>query len=290
MGVWDDLTKMLMRAHPQDFVSLLLKDTQYLEDITNELKVRSVEADFLCKAKRNNQEIIMHVEFQKRKDTNMGLRVWEYNCVTTYLEKLPVCSFVIYLVKGGTITKPPFRIELEDGEVIHTFQYTNIFLWETPPDVLMQEGMEGMLPLLPLTKGADIARDSLVNDMINGLRRSDKEDVLALGYACASLIYETEGDQQWLKRRFAMFQDTLEDSWFYKEVIQKGIDIGQEKGEVKALRPVLIRVVETRFPELLSLARQEAERITVPAVLSALVDRLLVARTIEEARQALQEH
>ena len=195
---------------------------------------------------------------------------------------------------SGTIAKPPFRIELEDGEVIHTFQYTNILLWETPPDVLMQKGMEGMLPLLPLTKGADIARDSLVNDMINGLRRSDKEDVLALGYACASLIYETEGDQQWLKRRFAMFQDIFEDSWLYKEWIQKGIDIGQEKGieqgEVKALRPVLIRVVEMRFPELLSLARQEAERTMAPGVLSALVDKLLVAHAIEEARQALQEH
>lgn len=281
MGDWDDLTKMLVRAHPQDLVSLVLKDTRYLEDITTELKVRSVEADFLCKAERNGEKIIVHVEFQKSRHSRMARRTWEYNCATTYLTKLTVRSFVIYLVKQKSIARPPFRIALKDGEVIHTFNYTNIFLWEMVPEVLMQTGMEGMLPLLPLTKGAELTRDKIVDDMINGLRKAGKEDVLALGEAFAGLVYPTEDDKQAIKRRFAMFQGALEDSWFYKEVI--------EQGELKALRPVLIRFVETHFPELLSLARQEAERTTVPTVLSAKVDKLMAARTIEEARQALQE-
>jgi hypothetical protein len=100
-------------------------------------------------------------------------------------------------------------------------------------------------------------------------------------------FYEMEADQQWLKRRFEVFHDILEGSWSYREMVQKGIDIGLEQGELKALRPVLLRIVETRFPELLPLAQQAAERITVPVTLSVLVDRLLLARTIEQARQAL---
>ncbi len=281
--------KMLVRAHPQDFVSLVLQGAHYLEDITNEMKVRSIQADFLCKADRSGEEIVVHAEFQRRHDPTMGRRMWEYNCVTTFLTRLPVCSFVLYLRKDDPIVEPPYRLKLADGDVIHIFYYTNIFLWEVLPEVLKQKGLEGMLPLLPLTKGADLARDSIVGDMINGLRAAGKDDVLALGYAFAGLVYETETDQQWLKRRFAVFHDMLEGSWSYREMVQKGIDIGIEQGAVKALRPVLIRVVETRFPELLSLARREAERITVPTTLSAMVDKLLLAHTTEQARQVLLE-
>ncbi len=303
MGDWDDLMKMLARAYPQDLVSLVLQNTHFLKNITTELKIRTMHADFLCKAERNGKEIIVHVEFQKSKDVNMGQRTWEYNCATTILEKLPVHSFVIYLVEDEPIFELPFRI-VDDGKVIHTFEYTNIFLWEMSPEVLKQKGMEGLLPLLPLTKGAKLVRDTIISDMITGLRRAGKEDVLALGYAFAGLTYETEDDKQSLRRIFAMFENKLENSWYYKEVIEKGIEQGMQRGieqgiergkkqgieeSVKALRPVLIQVVETRFPELLPLAREEAERSTMPMVLSTKVNKLLIARTLEEARQALQE-
>ncbi|HEY5003994.1 MAG TPA: hypothetical protein VII61_12620, partial [Ktedonobacteraceae bacterium] len=69
--IWDDLMKMLVRAHPQDFVSLVFNGVQYIGDVTNELKVRSVDADFLCKAKLGDTDIVVHVEFQRRDDDKM---------------------------------------------------------------------------------------------------------------------------------------------------------------------------------------------------------------------------
>ena len=221
---------------------------------------------------------------------------WEYNCATTILEKVPVRSFVIYLVEDEPIVQPPFTL-MTDDEVTHTFQYTNIFLWEITPDVFKQKGMEGLLPLLPLTKGAKDARDTIVHDMISGLRAAGKEDILALGYACLGLVYKTEDDKQAIRRIIAMFQSQFEDSWTYQEMIQQGLEKGMqqgmqqglEKGEVKALRSVLIRFVETHFPALLSLASEEAERSTTLEMLNTKVDKLLVAKTVEEARQILQE-
>ena len=62
-NVWDDLMKMLVRAHPQDFVSLVFNGARYVGDVTNELKVRSVEADFLCNAKLGKNNIVVHVNF-----------------------------------------------------------------------------------------------------------------------------------------------------------------------------------------------------------------------------------
>jgi hypothetical protein len=269
-------------------VSLVLHDAHFLADITNELKVRTIFADFLCRAERNGKEVIIHIEFQKDKDEDMGLRTWEYNCATTILEKLPVHSYVIYLTEDGPIVQPPFRM-VDAGKVIHTFEYTNIFLWKMPPERLKQKGMEGLLPLLPLTKGAKDARDTIVHDMIAGLRAAGKEDILGLGYTCTGLVYKTEDDKQAIRRIFAMFESKLEDSWSYQEIIEKGVQKGIEEGETKALRPVLIQVVETRFPELLPLAHEEAERSTVPAILSTKVNKLLRAQTVEEARRVLRE-
>ncbi len=292
-NTWDDLMKMLVRSHPQDFVSLIFQGALYQNDITSELKVRSIEADFLCKAKRNGEDIVVHAEFQRYHDYTMRRRMWEYNCVTDYLTGLPVCSFVLYLREDDYIVEPPYRRVLSDGEVIHAFNYTNVFVWEILPEVLKQAGLEGMLPLLPLTKGADEARDTIVNDMINGLRTAGKDDMLALGYAFAGLVYETEADQQWLKRRFEMLHDMFEESWSYREMVQKGIDLGVEKGieqgEVKASRSLLIRYIEINFPELVSLAQQQAERINKPDLLNALVGKLYLAQTTESARQILME-
>ncbi len=198
---WDKMMKMLVHANPQDFVSLISQETRYISDITNEQITRSIEADFLCNAVRNNQKIVVHLEFQRSSDTNMGKRMWEYNAVSSYLTQLPVCSFALYLWEDNSIVEPPYRLELIDGKLIYIFYYENIFLWEVPPEKLQQEGLEGLLPLLPLTKGAKNARDKIVNDMINGLRAANKENLLALGFALAGRVYTTETDKQWLKRR-----------------------------------------------------------------------------------------
>ena len=99
-----------------------------------------------------------------------------------------------------------------------------------PPEILKQKGLEGLLPLLPLTKGADKKRDVVINDMINGLRAVGKDDLLALGYTIAARVYDTEDDQQWIKRRFAMFHGPLEESWAYREIVQKGFEKGIEEG------------------------------------------------------------
>jgi predicted transposase YdaD len=310
---WDELLRMLVRANPQDFVSLVSSGTHYLSDITQKLITRTIEADFLCKAVRNNQEVVVHIEFQRAQDENMGKRMWEYNCITSFLTRLPVCSSVIYLWKDSNIVEPPYRVTLIDGKVIHILYYDNIFLWEMPPEILKQKGLEGLLPLLPLTKDANKTRDQVVGDMINGLRAVGKEDLLALGYIIAGRVYDTEDDQQWLKRRFEMFHGPLEESWPYREIVQKGyekgiaqgiekgieqgieqgiekgIEQGIEQGELRALRPVLVRMMERRFTELTHLAQQQAERITSPILLSSLIDKLFTVQTSEQARHMLME-
>ncbi len=282
--IWDALMKMLVRANPQDFVSFLTQGTCYQGDVTNELIIRSVDADFLCQAKQNEQEMIVHAEYQRRRDKNMARRLWEYNAATSFLTKLPVLSFAIYLWKEKNIATSPHRIEL-NGELIHLFYYKNIFLWEEPQERLLEPGFEGMLPLLPLMKDAKLTRDETIGTMIEGLRSAGKDDILALGYTFAGLIYRTEDDKEWLKRRFAMFHDILEGSWSYQEIVQKG----REQEKLLSARSFLTRFVEKQFPPLLPLAQKKVAHVKTVDELNNAFDKLLDVQTMEEARQILEE-
>ena len=103
--LWDALMKMLVGANPQHLVTLLLPEAKYENELVTELQNRTIEADLLYTVTWHGQKMILHAEFQRRRDGNMGKRLWEYNFLTTYLTDLPVCSFAIYLKKEGKIVE-----------------------------------------------------------------------------------------------------------------------------------------------------------------------------------------
>jgi hypothetical protein len=190
--LWDDLMKILVGANPQALVSLLLPEARFLGERDKELKVRTVHADLLYIVIWKGCKIILHVEFQRRRDKQMALRVWEYNVTTRFLAHCPVYSVVIYLVKGGKIVEPLYKEEIA-GKVIHLFSFQNIKLWEVPAEVLKQAGLEGLLPLLPLTQGGK-SRE-VVEEAIARLQATGHQDLLPLSYAFAALVFKKGADK-----------------------------------------------------------------------------------------------
>jgi hypothetical protein len=90
-----------------------------------------------------------------------------------------------------------------------------------------------------------------------------------------------------------MFHDILEDSWSYQEIVQKGLDLGLQKGreqeKLLSARSFLTRIVEKQFPPLLSLAQKKVALLKTVDDLNSAIDKLLDAQTIEQARQVLEE-
>src|SRR6266849_4580471 len=171
--------KMLVRANPQALVSLLLPGAKFQGEQDKELKARTVEADLLYNVIWRGRKIILHVEFQVEADKNMARRVWEYNVLTDYLTGLPVYSVVIYLVKRGTIVESRYQDEIADQLRLLTFR--SIELWEVPTEMLKQKGLEGLLPLLPLTQGGKSRK--VVEETIAQLQATGHRDLLPLSYA-----------------------------------------------------------------------------------------------------------
>ncbi len=285
--------KLLVEANKQDLISLLLPGATFERELNTEMQSRVLEADLLYVVTWDGLQVIMHVEFQKRRDGNMARRLWEYNAQTTIISGLPVCSFVIYLQYDGNVVQSPYELPRPNGRAIHLFFFDTVKLWEIPGEFLKQEGIEGLLPLLPLTQNG--VHHEVVDDMIVSLDRAGKSDLLPLAYAFASLVFKNAEDRDWLRKRFTMLsEDIFEDSWAYQEMLAKGVEKGMEKGLQKglqegreALRETIMDVVQIRFPEIATRAHQRVYLIEDLDSLRHLNVKLSTAKNVQEAEQAL---
>jgi predicted transposase/invertase (TIGR01784 family) len=290
---WDRLIKMLMQANPQDLVSWVLTDAIYESELNLELlKKAPIFADLLYTITWRGETVVLHVEFQREQDDEMGRRVWEYNCLTSIHTGLPVYSVVVYLLEDSPIVDPPYEIKLPTGFTVHRFLFQNIKLWEIPGEVLKQQKLPGLLPLLPLTQ--DGKRREVVEEMIQGLQQADKIDLLPIAYIFSAYTFIGENEQQWLTERFHIMKDFLEGNYAYQEMVkwaeEKSLKQGLEQGTQKmlqSLRTTSLRFVETHFPDQLSLAKQQVELITTPLQVQEMLDKLFVAHTDDEVKKIL---
>ncbi len=85
---------------------------------------------------------------------------------------LPVSSFVIYLRKRR-VPKPPYIRTFVNGHITHHFYYRVVKLWEIPAQVILDLDWEGLLPLLPLTKGGK--SPEIIEVMITRLAANEGE-------------------------------------------------------------------------------------------------------------------
>jgi predicted transposase YdaD len=257
---------------------------------------------------------LLHIEFQKRADPMMARRVWEYNVLATLEYGCPVYSVVIYLRPTSEIAKPFLIWGLPQFETVHTFRFQNIKLWEQHIADLQQAGLKGLLPLCLLAKGGE--RHEIAETVFEDLR--DQKELLTLALTLASMIFLQEEDQSWLERQACMLEEIISDTWFYKYILQKGLDQGVEKGREEGLekglekgrkeglekglekgreeaaeemlrdsRETLFHAVESRFPDLANLAQKQAEHIQDHHAIQHLIVKLFAAQTREDAEVIL---
>jgi flagellar biosynthesis/type III secretory pathway protein FliH len=172
-----------------------------------------------------------------------------------------------------------------------------------------------LLPLLPLTDGG--TQPEVMQEAVSTLVEAREIELLALAYTFGGLVTGNRAYDEWFERSFAMLEDIMEESWTYQEIVrkgmQKGLDLGLKQGLEKGLQEglekglekgleqgleqgreeeqhqTLISYIQVRFPELVSLAKQQTASIHDPEVLHNLIVKLFGMQTDDEARKALME-
>jgi len=274
---WDDTMKRLIRAHPQHFVSWVLKGAIFKSSLSIELKNWTREADFLLDVIQNDQQMLIHMEFQSSEDEDMAQRLLEYNVLATREHGRPVLSCLIYLRKDSKIAESPLIWELPNGEKILYFHFIVIKLWEITAKELIQTNLTGLLPLVPLTK--DGGQYEVIDEVATKLANAKEYNLLEYALRFASLVFIEGSDYEWLIRRFAMYKDILEDSWVVQEE--------RREGELRGLHQAVLDVIQARFPEILPYAKKQMEGIEDTEVLRRTIVKMSTVQTAEESLQYL---
>ncbi len=233
-------------------------------------------------------ETILHLEFQRRGDKEMGKRLWQYNSTTSINKGLPVSSIVIYLRKDRKIEEPPYLEKLPNGRPNHLFFYEAVKLWELPAEVFLQPGMEGLLPLVTLTH--DGKRREVVDEMITRLVASHNHNLLSMAFNFAALVYDKPDEHAWLIERFEMYKKDLEESYIYQRILGEGLEKGREEGRKDgeaALRETLVGFLNARYPMLVDLAREQISGITEIKQLQEILNKIFYLQTAGEIEEYL---
>ncbi len=271
--------KRLVRANPQDFVSWLLARAQFKDMLSVELKNRTIESDLLLLVDLDGEEVLLHLEFQSTNDGDMPLRLLEYNVLTTRQHTRRVYSCVLYLRKDGIVSESPLIWRMPDGNEILRFHFEVIKLWEMTAESLIKTRFVGLFPLLPLTK--DGKRHEVVDEMVTRIVEAKQPALLRYAQMFSSLVFKDRDDKAWLERRFAVYNDILEESWVYQET--------KLEGKLEALQKAILNFVQTRFPAMLSITTQQIDGIKDEVVLQRLLLKIGLSQNADEALEALVE-
>ena len=229
-GPFDSMMKRMIGLHPEDFAKWVDHEATFVQALDIELKSQHIFADALLQITRNGKPALAHLECQTDKDPEMAVRLLEYNILASrQYHRIPVYSYVIYLREDREVQQPPYirRFPDEEGEEVLRFYYRVIKLADIPAEAILAQDWVGLLPLLPLTKGGK--EPEVVKTMVDRLGEAREFDLLAIAHLLGGLVFKAS-EREAFRKRFSMFQDILEESWVYQEIIEQGLEQGRAEG------------------------------------------------------------
>ena len=296
-NTWDYIVKRLIGSHARHFTKWLLEGAIFIRQLDSELKIQSLYADALLEVMYRGRPGLLHIEFQSYNDKDMAKRAQLYNMLASrQYDDIPVYSVIVYLRNRGGVPESPYVRPFIDERTVHVFFFDVVKLWQIPAESIFQMNLTGLLPLIPLTEHGK--EPEYVQAMIDRLARKQEMDLLTISSIVGSLVFREAGEREWFKRRFFMFQDILDESWWVQEIkdqgIQKGLALGLEQGfaqerqkELERFRQMVKEVAQMRFSALVALAEQQAAKLDDPDALQHLTMELFGARDEDDARELL---
>ena len=285
---WDSHLKLLMEHGAQDYVSWLIGDAIVDEELSTHMQ-SYVNADSFYGFHIGSCQYAIHLEFQAGPDENMGRRMCEYNIIASRKFNRPIYSIVIFLKKAFIDTVSPYIVCDHNGSEIHRFHFTVIKLWEVPTAMLFERRFQGLLPLAPLTRDGK-SREVVEKVLAHLLDGNVSKDLLFLFYGLSSLAFEKTDEEEWIKRRFHVLDEILNETKAFKELRNRGREEGLKEGLEQSRKEdldIVLTFVQARFPALMSLAEQCKTSVKSNKIVQQLVLKVGLAQSEDEARKHL---
>ena len=129
--------KIIAREHAETFLQIAFLDERVelvgtLENV--ELTLPEERVDFVHQLSYNDEEYILHLEFQLRHRSDFPKRLFIYSAELTDLFNVPLISLALYLERRKSPIPDSYTVRLGD-KVINRFSYQIFKLWECEKEI-----------------------------------------------------------------------------------------------------------------------------------------------------------
>jgi len=204
-----------------------------------ELPVPKRTIDSVLRLERDGLVWYRHLEFEAQRDPDMPRRCFEYNSRLILHYDAAVLTTVLYLFPGADRDVPDaFRLYVGDW-LAYEWRFDVVRLWEIDAQSALQGGEAGPLALVPLLRGGDEPEK-----VLEAVRKLDAMPGPQSAGAMPVLL--DFASQRYDRATFwnVLGKDRAMQSWLW----QMGVDEGEVRGHLKAVRQVCADLVKEFHP------------------------------------------
>ncbi len=298
INIFDRSLKALARMYTASFIQLVLPNAQVQlqgtpETVELSLPVRPV--DFVQRVLHDDQEKLIHLEFQLQHELDFPGRICEYHGGLRQQFKLPVLSFAIYLRRRQKAI-PNEYTEKVDDVVINRFSYPVVKLWDYA-DAIRRGEYPGLVPLLIMLV-EEPTEQILTEERELILAEPDKQkqaDLLSTAITIAAGYFDREFLMRFFQREIeivkqaSIIEDWLEESW--EEGLEKGIEEERNRWlstQKSVVISILCRLFSVPDDDIVQIDKQ-LSTILDPQLIKEAVDHALTMTTLADFQGWLTE-
>jgi hypothetical protein len=296
----DSIFKRLLRSFFADLLRLTVPDLAASLDLPRPVLLdkefftiggRRRELDFLAEVsllKDGGSPLLVHVEVEARARPEMGRRLWHYRHQIQAIHDRHVLSIVLYLDRG------PGGVQvrtLEDdplGPGLADFHYVAFGLAGCDPSSYLARPEPLAWGLAGLMRGGNLTRPELKLACLSRVAAAELDaDRRMLLVDCIEMYLELNPEEVTEYSALCAVRKnrevrTMEATWSERmkaEGREEGLQKGLQQG-LRALRKVVLSLLEQRFGPLPEETRERVEAISSLERLTRLGSRVLTARSL----------
>jgi predicted transposase/invertase (TIGR01784 family) len=235
--MYDNTCKYLAENFPEDISSWLIGERVALVELNpTELNVDPIRADSIILL--NNENLILHLEFQTDTDPDMAFRMADYR-LRAY-RKFPNKSMkqiVIYLRK--TTSERVYKTTFEIENTRHQFEV--IRLWEQPASIFLAS--QGLYPFASLAQTDE--PESILRAVAAKIEDIEPQKVQADLAATTSILAGLVLDKNLVKQ--ILRRDIMRESVIYQDILAEGEIKSEGKWRIEEARGLVIRLLTRKL-------------------------------------------
>lgn len=285
---YDETIKILEKKDHRGIAEFILPSVKDAEEVSLEHTKLSVpdmrEMDYLARIKLNQENFILHVEFESayRSNTEMQKRMLRYYTYIKWHNDLPIYQVLVLLKKPDNVKriKNGINSRVQGLDVIR-YRYGLIKTYEIDKYEVLAQKQVVLYPLRVLMKYDGESEEEHIQECLTVTEGLEDKDYYFLTLECIKRLYQKGKYEKFVK------EEILMQSALYKEPYEKGLEDGELRGETKALARTAIRFLVKKFGFVSEDIRQGISKLDTPT-LEIIIDSIPEYKDLDEVKKYVQ--